>query len=387
MTQRINPAIFAIPIFVGISCSEKSTERVEESYELVKTDSFRVDNFTRVVIRDYSEQEDIYLGYAVSEDDILEISSEGEIIKRIHKKGDGPGNYGNWNPIGLAFGPNKERILELPFQVMTLNSDYETIHSYRIMSPLPIRANMPLGKTPYFQRNDTTMLLVGPSNYLSASYLIHNQEGKDTLQNFYELNLVSGSVRSVVPFEPNSVYKQSESIYKGVMGKSFFVDQKNQELAVVQELDPEILIYNLPDYSLKRTIPISYSEFITYNPVPMESAPDDPQAQNLGRLSARNQKLFNLGNGEYILQYFTGITESEFESRNSEDSPYFPSQDATEQRILIFKDGKQVGSEIPGIPGTIITILPDRKLLVQEPENTEIEEEFTRFTIYQVKLN
>ncbi|MBN3583197.1 hypothetical protein JYB64_12430 [Algoriphagus aestuarii] len=386
MTQRISSSILVILTIIGISCTQKPIESVEESYELVKTDSFRVDNFTRVVIRDYSEKEGIYLGYSISEDDILELSDTGEILKRIHKKGEGTG-YGNWNPIGLAFGPNNERIVELPFQVVAYDSSYEPIHSHRIMSPLPIRANMPLGKTPYFQKNDTTLLLVGPSNYLSASYLIHDQEGKDTLQNFYELNLQSGAVRSVVPFESNSVYELSENVYKGVMGKSFFVDHAKQELVMVQELDTEILIYSLPDFILKKSIPITYSEFITYNPVPIESPFDDLRAQNLGRLSARNQKLFNLENGEYILQYFTGVTESEFESRNSEDLPYFPSQDATEQRILIFKDGKQVGSEIPGIPGTIITILPDRKLLVQEPENTEIEEEFTRFTIYQVKPN
>ncbi|WP_373399391.1 hypothetical protein V8V91_06600 [Algoriphagus halophilus] len=122
-------------------------------------------------------------------------------------------------------------------------------------------------------------------------------------------------------------------------------------MVVAQELDPEILVYQLPEFTLKNSIPINYSEFLTYNPVPIGAPFDDPQAINLARLSGRNRKLINLGNGFVLLQYFTGITESEFENRNSEENPYSAVQDASEQRILIFKDGKQLPVELPGIEG------------------------------------
>ncbi|WP_339706556.1 hypothetical protein [Algoriphagus aquimarinus] len=127
------------------------------------------------------------------------------------------------------------------------------------MSPLPIRANTPLGRPPYYQKNDTTFLLVGPSNYLTATYLIHNLEGKDTLQNFYQLNLQTGAVKTVVPYEANSIYNSTESIYSELMGKSFFIDHENNELVLVQNLDNEILIYSLPDLSLKRSMQIAHS--------------------------------------------------------------------------------------------------------------------------------
>lgn len=378
---------FVIPFAFFISCSSKNEPISEENYALIKVDSFQVDNFTRVSIQDYSPEEGIYLGYAMNEDDILEISESGEILKRTHKKGDGPGTYGSWNPIALAFGPKNQRIVELPFQVISYDSTYEVIHSHRIMSPLPIRANRPLGKTPYYQTNDTTFLLVGPSNYLSASYLIHDQEGKDTLQNFYQLNLQSGAVKSVVPYEENSVYQLNEDIYNGLMAKSFFIDHQKKELALIQELDDQILIYSLPGLVLKNSIPISYSEFLKFSPVPLGTPLDDSRVQNLSRLSARNQKLFNLGEGLYILSFFTGISESEFETRNSEENPYQGRLDPSEQRILIFKDGKQINTELPGISGFMITPLSDNKILVQEAENQEKEEEFTKFSIYQLQIN
>ncbi|MDR7130441.1 hypothetical protein J2X69_002791 [Algoriphagus sp. 4150] len=371
-------------------CSTKNSESTipdEEKFKLTKIDSFQVDNFTRISILDYSPEEKIYLGYAINEDDILEISEKGQILKRVHKKGDGPGNYGNWNPIGLGFGPTEERIVELPFAVFSYDKNYEVIHKHRIMSPLPIRANTPLGRPPFYQLADTTYLLVGPSNYLTATLLIHNQEGKDTLQNFYQLNMQTGSVKSVISYEDNSIYNSTENIYPELMGKSFFADHESNEFAVVQNLDTEILIYDLPELTLSRSIQIAHSEFLTYPPLPIGTSFSDERTIVLNKLSARNQKLLNLGDKTYLLQYFTGISQAEYDSRNSEEAPYIGRFDTSEQRILIFKNGKQIPHELSGIDGSLIISLPDSKILVQEPENSELEEEFTRFSIYQLQPN
>lgn len=388
--MKIHPHSFLLFVFglsVFLSCqSHESSENVE-TYHLAKVDSIQVDNFTRVSILDFSEKENKYLGYSQVDDLILEISTSGEILKRISRKGDGPNNYGNWNPIGLAFGPNHERIVELPFQVIAYDSAFTIQNAHRIMSPLPIRTNTPLGKTPYFESQDSLQLLVGPSNYLTASYLIRNQEGKDTLQNFYQLNLQSGKTKTVLPYDENSVYEKTENLYSGLMGKTFFIDHEKNELVLVQELDPEILIYQLPDLSLIKRIPIQYSEFLTHSPLPIDTPFDNPQLINLSRLSGRNRKLIHLDKDLILLQYFTGITEAEFESRNSEVSPYSGVQDASEQRILIFKEGKLLPMELPGIEGNIITSLPGNRILVQELENQEKEEEFTRFLIYQLQTN
>ncbi|MCE7055652.1 hypothetical protein LZF95_13275 [Algoriphagus sp. AGSA1] len=378
-------------ILVTLSCgtkkdSEGSTlDYSKTAYELIKVDSFQINNFTRVNILDYSPEEKIYLGYSLTEDDILEISEEGEILRREHKKGEGPGLYGNRNPTGLCFGPNGQRFVELPFQIISYDQDYEIIHQQRLLSPLPIRTSTPLGRPPYFQHNDTTKLLVGPSNYISANYLIHTKEGKDTLQNFYELNLLSGAVKSVVSYEPTSIYNSTEKIYSGLMGKSFFIDHHNNELVLVHNLEKEILIYELPDFSLKRSIPISHSQFKTYSPIPLGSNPSDNNQDELGRLSAHNQKLFDMSDGFYLLQYFTGISQAEYDSRHTEEKPYVGKFDPQEQRIILFKNGKQLSPELDALDGSLIISLPDNKILVQERENTEIEEEFTRFYIYQLQ--
>lgn len=386
----LNYVVFLAGIISAVSCSTKnanSSTSEGDNYQFVKIDSFQVSNLTRISILDYSTEEKIYLGYSLNENDILEISKGGEILKRTNKTGDGPGNYGNWNPMGLGFGPASQRIVELPFQVISYDKNYQVVYDHRIASPLPIKTSTPLGKPPYYLHNDTTLLLIGPSNYLTATYLIQNQLAKDTLQNFYQLNLQTGSVKSIVPYEGTSIYNSTENIYPELMGKSFFIDNEKNELVLAQNLDSEILIYSLPDLSLKQTIPITYSEFQTYSPVPIGTQFPDPNVLQLSRLSARNQKLLNLGDNIYALQYFTGISQAEYDSRNSEDEHYIGQFDETEQRILIFKNGKQASKELVGINGSLILSLPDNKILVQERETTEFEEEFTRFTIYQLQTN
>ncbi|NVK48377.1 MAG: hypothetical protein HWE09_01320, partial [Cyclobacteriaceae bacterium] len=119
------------------SCGKKESQQemnATPKFHLSKIDSFEVQNMTRVFIRDYSPEEGIYLGYSMVEDEILEISQTGEITNRVKKKGEGPGLYGNWNPIGIGFGPKEERVVELPFRIVTYDSNYDVIHDQRIQS-------------------------------------------------------------------------------------------------------------------------------------------------------------------------------------------------------------------------------------------------------------
>ncbi len=390
------PSYFrSLYIIVGImalsfSCNTKDSETsIEElpQYVLEKVDSFSVENFTRVRIIDFSPEENIYLAYSEVEDDILELSDRGEILKRTHKKGDGPGLYGNWNPIGMGFGPNSERIVELPFALFVYDKDYEIISENRIMSPLPIRTNQPLGKTTYFENQDSLYFLVGPTNYLSAHYLIRDDIGKDTLQNFYELNLNSGATHSVVPYDEQSIYKNSEDLYFERMGKSFFIDHKKQELYILHDLEKSILVYGLPDYTLKEKIPVEHSEFLSFPAVPLEVSSDDERITDLRNLSAKNKSLIPLDEDLILMNYFTGISKAEYETRHSEEPTYSGSSDPRENKFLIFENRKQIPQELPGIKGSLILSLPDKKILVQERENMVIEEEFTRFSIYQLQTN
>lgn len=380
---------FTSVLFIAVSCGsdpEKASADSADAYSLVKVDSFQVDNFTRVVIRDYSPEEKKFLGYSTSQDDILEISEKGEILKRVNKKGDGPESYGNWNPVGMGFGPDSLRILEFPFEVIVYDQNYEQKYRHRYLSPLPIRANMPLGSPPHYVKGDSTFLLIGPSNYLSANYLTRTKEGKDTLQNFYQMHLESGTVKSIIPYEASSIYSSTDLVYFERMGKTFFIDQQENELYLLHDVENKIRVYGLEDLKLKKEIPLSHSELQEYSPLPIETEFSDSRVALLKNNSGKNMNMIPLDSGTVLVRYFTGLTEAEFDSRNSEEEPYAPLSDPAEQRFLILNDGVQLEGELDGISGSIVMSLPGNRILVQEPENPDQEEEFTRFSIYELKV-
>lgn len=392
MNLELRPFTYLLGIYsfsIGLySCSEPDSSNKSEptatNYRIEKIDSFEVNNLTRVIIRDYSPEENIYLGYAMVEDDLLEISKNGEILKRTHKKGEGRGFYGNWNPIGMGFGPDGMRIAELPFLILAYDREFEEIYRQRIQSPLPIRGFGPMGKTEFYQNQDSTYFLVGPTNYLSAHYLIHNEEGRDTLTNFFTINIQSGDMKSVLPYRNESVYKETLDIYPELMTKSFVVDHDKNELLVLHGLEDKIEVYSLPSLVYKESIPIQHSEFLEYSPVPIGADSKDDRLTALRLMAGRNQNLIQVDKDLFLIKYFTGVTEGQFNTRRGQDAIYSPTNDTEEQKIILISGRKQIG-EVESIPGSILFGLGEGKFLVVEPENPEIEEEVTHFSIYQIQ--
>lgn len=251
------------------------------------------------------------------------------------------------------------------------------MYDYRSASPLPINTSTPLGKPPYYLHNETTLLRIGSNHYLTDADLIQNKLAKDTLQNFYKLNLQTGSVQLIVTYEATTIYNSTENIHPELIEKSFIIDNEKNDLVLAKNLGSEILINSLPGLSLKQTIPITWSEFKSCLPVTIGTQFPDPNVLKLSRLSARNQKLLNLGDNIYALQYITRISQAAYNSRNSEDHPFTGQFNETQQRILIFKNDKQASKEHVGIDGSLIRSLSDYKILVQERKKHELEDKYS----------
>jgi hypothetical protein len=378
--------IVIICLLTLISCNKnKVTKKSNEElgYELVKIDSFTVYNLTKVRITDFSESENIFLGYSEAENDVLEISPKGIILKRINLSGEGPEKLGNWVPLGLSFGPHGKRVFQLPFQLVTYNEDYKQLENMRIQSPLPVRTNTPLGKTIYFIENEKPRYLVGPNTFLSAHLLIYNDEGRDTLQNFSLLYPESGQMKSIIPYEEDSYFKKTKNIYTDLMNKSFFID--GQKLVVLQGLSETIQVYDLLDFSLTKNIAITHTEFIKYDPVPVGTAYDDPRSKQLSSMAGRNLKIIQLSEDLWLIRYYQGITNAEFEARNSEEEPFRYADASDKIKLLVIKNGKQVSGEISTPEGLMLFSLGKNKILIQEKASIEIEEEFTKYCIYELK--
>lgn len=378
--------LFIAVIVLIASCSNpKNESNVEAStYELIKVDSFAVENFTKVHITDYSKDENIFLGFSEVENEILEISPKGEILKRVSRKGDGPNNYGTWNPLGMGFGPEGKRVFQFPFQLITYSADYDILENFRTPSPLPIRAYTPLGKTAYYMEGEHVRYLVGPSTFLSAHHLIFTEEGRDTLQNFTLLKTESGATQSVLPYEQDSYYKKTDQVYYNLMAKNYFIE--GNYLFLVHSLDDFIHVYDLnDDFKLINKIPIEHHTLEKASPLPIGIAPDDPRVKDLINLPGRNRQLLNLGENTWILTYYQGVSKAVFEARNTEEKPFSILDQHDKMKMLIFENGRRIGPELDLPEGNILFALPGKRILVKDKPNEEVEEEVTRYSIFELR--
>lgn len=375
-------------IMLLLSCGSKEDRAFQASnpYVLEKVDSFQVAHLTHVQIMDYSSEEGIYLAFSEGDDNFMELDTKGNIIKSVNRKGEGPNNFGARNPVGLSFGPNAERMVQTSFQLISYDKDYHQTHNSSIRNPLPVRANVPLVRNQYFLLDGEESYLVGPSTYLSSHALIHNEEGRDTLQNFLVLNHRTGALKSAVPYESGSIYKQTEHIYYNLMGKSFFI--QDDELFVCQHLDESIQIYDLKNnFELNRQIPIVHSSWIKASPMPVGTSPTDEKIKTISQTAGRNLSLLPLNQEIFLLHYYQGISQSAYENQNSEEKPYSIKKALDINKLLVFKNGKQLKGELAKPEGNLLFALPGNRMLILEEANEEVEEEVTRYAIYELREN
>lgn len=377
------PFLLLVSLLACGSKEERSTEYTD-LYVLEKIDSFQVDHLTHVRIMDYSPDENVYLAFSEGDDNFMELDSRGNILKTVNRKGEGPDTFGTRNPVGFSFGPNGERMVQTSFQLISYDKDYHQTHKSAIRNPLPVRANVPLVRNQYFLLDGQEHYLVGPTTYLSSHALIHNELGRDTLQNFLVLNHQTGALKSAVPYESESIYKQTEHIYFNLMGKSYFI--QGDELFVSQHLGKSIQIYDLKNnFELIREIPIAHSDWVKATPMPVGTDPSDEKIKTMTQTSGRNLSLIPINDEIFLLRYYQGISEAAYEAQNTEENPYSIKKARDKNKIIIFKNGKQMNGELAKPKGDMLFSLPGNRLLVLEEADEEVEEEVTRYAIYELR--
>jgi len=365
---------------------EEGSDKASNSYLLEKVDSFQVAHLTHVRIMDYSPEEDIYLAFSEGDDNFMELDTKGIILKTVNRKGEGPDTFGARNPVGFSFGPNGERMVQTSFQLISYDKDYYQTHKSSIRNPLPVRANVPLVRNQYFLLDGEEQYLVGPTTYLSSHALIHNELGRDTLQNFLILNHQSGAMKSAVPYESESIYKQTEHVYYNLMGKSFFI--QGDELFVSQHLGKSIQVYDLKDdFKLKREIPINHSDWVKASPMPVGTDPSDEKIKTITQTAGRNLSLLPVNEEIFLLRYYQGIPIGAYKAQLTDENPYSIKKATDRNKIILFKNEIQLNGELAKPKGDILFTLPGNRLLVLEEANEEVEEEVTRYAIYELREN
>ncbi len=387
-SKQLLIAFTSLMLFMACSSQEEglqSGNQTAREYALVKVDSFSVENLTRVFITDYSEEEGIYLGFAGVQKDILEIAPNGDILKRVNRTGEGPNNYGRFTPISLSFGPEKTRVIEVLFDFIQYNDQYEIINKKPSPTFSRVMTQVPLVRIPFIQKADTNFFFIGPANILPVDLSVNSKEELDTLQQFTLFDPVSGVQRHVIPYDSTSIYKQTDKVYRELMGKNYFID--GEELVLVNGLDTSIAVHSLSDFSKTKEVPFTHADFKVYPPIAFDEDRENPAYLRLSTMAGRNEDLFNAGGGFWILRYFQGMTEPEYNRLKGEkELIYYTSPEAEHKfKLIVFHDGQQMPGELTPPPGSMVFGLGNGTVLVRDPSNPDVEEDFTHYSIYALR--
>jgi hypothetical protein len=143
-------------------------------------------------------------------------------------------------------------------------------------------------------------------------------------------------------------------------------------------------VYDLASRTKLRDIPFEHAAFRSYPPLPLEANPESTDYVALTQMSARNMKLIDAGAGIWLMQYFQGMSEAEYTIAKEADEDFSWLKKRDKMKIILFKEGKPIKTELDAPSGNLLFGLGEGSFLVQDPPNPDVEEEVTRYSIYQI---
>jgi hypothetical protein len=169
-----------------------------------------------------------------------------------------------------------------------------------------------------------------------------------------------------------------ESIYAPV----YSLDKGRGKLYLTTTLDDEISIFDLRTKKKTESFKISHESF----PVLESSKISLKNITSSGpiNLGAKNDNIYILSDGTVLVEYIKAISPENYEQKLTANHNYHHFGDPSYHRIILIRNGKQIGGDISFPYGEISLLFPDDTLLIKLI-NPDEEEDFTRYGIFELK--
>jgi hypothetical protein len=169
-----------------------------------------------------------------------------------------------------------------------------------------------------------------------------------------------------------------ESIYAPV----YSLDKGRGKLYLTTTLDDEISIFDLRTKKKTESFKISHESF----PVLESSKISLKNITSSGpiNLGAKNDNIYILSDGTVLVEYIKAISPENYEQKLTANHNYHHFGDPSYHRIILIRNGKQIGGDISFPFGEISLLFPDDTLLIKLI-NPDEEEDFTRYGIFELK--
>lgn len=188
------------------SCQQQESQKDDlKEYQLTKTDSFRIYNLLPVDLFDHDPESGRYIGYT-HQDELVLISSTGEIIQKQKKMGEGPEEFSS-SPLLIGFHPTGEIEVQTQNEMVMYYTAFRQTKRIRF-EPGPISLYYSRGKTIRFGVPDQSSYLLGISGVHSFGPLKKEQINALQLLEYYHGQ--RQEIKSVIDLNDMQVYQDIE---------------------------------------------------------------------------------------------------------------------------------------------------------------------------------
>jgi hypothetical protein len=308
-------SLLLLLILLAISCTKKEEQRSEkplskQQFKFEIYDSLVVDYLGNLVLMDISPDGQNYLMIDQNTDTLSVTDPRGEIKYKYYRNGDDPEAIPG-NRTGLGKFLDNQTIL-IPGS--------QGLATYEISGKLkkvfkPDFTGMSSLVIPFNQVHDASGQKI--YIYLPGRYSDLGQQGLDFQKNSKRLEVLdlnSGEFESVTPFPKESKYS-SETQEFGSLDFYTTFKIEGDSLFLFFRNEPKLFSYHLSDLEKPASVKsIPYPEFIERK---VDDKPVNGGFNMRDFFLGTNLSLFPTGDGDFLIQYLTGLTDEEANEVNS----------------------------------------------------------------------
>lgn len=372
MKKLILSALF-LPLLICSTFAQMSLSKVSE---------FKIDLLYPVEILDYYPAQKQYLGY-INEgskgNKIALFSENGKVLVSEKLQGEGPNQIVE-SINQIAFAEDGTIWVHSSQNLYKYDQNLKKVNKIAFRSKYNVTLYSPK-KLNYFYENGVkgdNSFISQPSGY--STFFGFTEFLKENLIEVF--NPKNEKTYNLAPVSDRSNFSKLDPSIESIYAPIYSLDKSRGKLYLTTTLDDEISIINLRSKKKTEAFKIRHENF----PVLKSSRISLNNIASKGpiNLGAKNDNIYVLSDGTVLLEYIRAISPEVYEQKIAENRNYHHFGDPSYRRLIMIRNGKQVGEDIQLPYGKIAMLLPDDTLLIKLL-NPDEEEDFTRYGIFRLK--
>jgi|GEM_PF-1405747 len=376
------PSVAALLLLMHLfSCNSKNSDTTgisnpkkvsQTEYTWEKVDSFKVDRMTKFIMLDYNTKNQKFLAYDGITQEYLILDKKGNILQSVKRNGDGPNEYATLASAASFNHESDGYYVQTSNEFIAYNQNWEVIKRTKFSPYYGVNLySGPRVKTPYYKSSEKEPYFFASLFSGVGIFQMNKPEDWETtkLLEYYSPKL--DSIKWALPLDKGLFMPYVFEKPNHYINQIYTIDDKRNLLYLTFQNGQAIGVYDMEnEFKQNSKLPISHQHFMKSN-------------------QSKNRGLFRFDGDLIGLLYYKGISEGAEQIRKEVNPNYSAFEDPSLYSFILFNKTIQLEKELPfpqnASPRSHPIVLPDNCILVMDKQNNELEEEFSTYSIYQLK--